>query len=78
MNTNLILAGVSVCGLVLPLSISAQSQLPPQIESPVVHPNRTVTFNVRAPMRGLTAAKHTFKIRAKKPAAVVKRIHLPK
>ena len=38
----------SLC-LGLAASASAQSPRPPQIESPIVHTNRTVTFNFRAP-----------------------------
>lgn len=49
MNTNLLLAAVATACLALPFSTSAQRQRPPQIESPIVHPDRTVTFNLRVP-----------------------------
>ena len=35
--------------LVLAISAQAQSPRPQPIQSPVVHPDRTVTFNLRAP-----------------------------
>lgn len=36
-------------GLVVSVSIHGQPSRDPQIQSPVVHPDRTVTFNLRAP-----------------------------
>jgi len=35
--------------LALTLTTSAQNSRPPQLQSPVIHPDRTVTFSVRAP-----------------------------
>jgi enterochelin esterase family protein len=35
--------------LALALNALAQAPRPPQVQSPVVHPDRTVTFNLRAP-----------------------------
>ena len=48
MNSNLLLTALAVC-LALPFSASAQRQRAPLLESPIVHPDRTVTFNFRAP-----------------------------
>lgn len=52
MKSNLLLAAVAAGCVALPLSASAQRQRPPQIQSPVVHPDRTVTFNILAPNAG--------------------------
>ena len=38
-----------ILGLALGFNALAQAPRPPQLESPVVHPDRTVTFNFRAP-----------------------------
>ncbi|MCC7375103.1 MAG: hypothetical protein IT581_10630 [Verrucomicrobiales bacterium] len=43
------MAAGAVFGLVLGLNALAQAPRPPQIESPVVHSDRTVTFRFRAP-----------------------------
>lgn len=48
MKSNLFLAALVAC-LALPWSAGAQRQRAPQLESPIVHPDRTVTFNFRAP-----------------------------
>lgn len=48
MKSNLLVAAIAV-SLALPISASAQRQRAPQLESPVVHPDRTVTFSFRAP-----------------------------
>jgi len=51
MNGNARILGAvasSLC-VVLAVSVSAQRPRPPQIESPVVNPDRTVTFRFRAP-----------------------------
>lgn len=48
-STKLRLTAASVLGLAFGLNALAQAPRPPQIESPVVHPDRTVTFNFRAP-----------------------------
>lgn len=48
MKSNLLLAAL-MAGLALPWSAGAQRQRAPQLESPIVHPDRTVTFNFRAP-----------------------------
>ncbi|HLP78532.1 MAG TPA: alpha/beta hydrolase-fold protein [Candidatus Paceibacterota bacterium] len=49
MNSNLLRAAAIVAScLALPSLASAQSQRAPQIESPIVHPDRTVTFNFGA------------------------------
>ncbi|MFO1514126.1 MAG: esterase, partial [Verrucomicrobiota bacterium] len=48
MKSNLLLAALAA-GLAFPLSAGAQRQRPPQLDSPIVHPDRTVTFNFRAP-----------------------------
>lgn len=42
-------AVLTCLGLMLGVSALAQTARPPQLQSPVVHPDRTVTFNVRAP-----------------------------
>ena len=47
--TKLRLTAASVLGLALGLNALAQAPRAPQLESPVVHPDRTVTFNFRAP-----------------------------
>jgi hypothetical protein len=39
----------SSCGLALAVAVSAQPSRTPPIESPVVHPDRTVTFAIKAP-----------------------------
>ncbi len=43
------LTATSVLGLAFGLSALAQTPRLPQLQSPVVHPDRTVTFNFRAP-----------------------------
>ena len=48
MKSNFLLAALAA-SLVLPFSSSAQPRRGPQLESPIVHPDRTVTFNFRAP-----------------------------
>ena len=48
-STKLHLTAASVLGLALGLNALAQAPRPPQLQSPVVHPDRTVTFNFRAP-----------------------------
>ncbi len=48
MKSNFLLAALAA-GLALPISASAQPRRGPQLESPIVHPDRTVTFNFRAP-----------------------------
>src|SRR5688572_18776468 len=48
MKSNLLPAALAVC-FALPFSSSAQRQLGPQLESPIVLPDPTVTFNLRAP-----------------------------
>jgi hypothetical protein len=49
MKTRYLAAIASTFCLALAASAQAQSPRPPQIQSPVVHPDRTVTFNFRAP-----------------------------
>lgn len=49
LRTRLRLTLASVLGLTLGLGALAQAPRPPQIESPSVHPDRTVTFRFRAP-----------------------------
>lgn len=49
MNSNLLLAVTAACCLSLPSAASAQAPRPRQVDSPIVHPDRTVTFNLRAP-----------------------------
>ena len=49
MNSTLVLTAVAAGCLALPFNARAQRPRPPQIESPIVHPDRTVTFNFRAP-----------------------------
>jgi len=49
MNCKFLISVVSAVGLVLTASLQAQGPTRQQIESPVVHPDRTVTFNFRAP-----------------------------
>jgi hypothetical protein len=39
----------SILGLALAFNALAQAPRPPQLESPVVHPDRSVTFSFRAP-----------------------------
>ena len=48
-STTLPRTAAFVLGLALGFNALAQAQRPPQLESPVVHPDRTVTFNFRAP-----------------------------
>jgi enterochelin esterase family protein len=48
MNTKC-LAGIALICLPLAVTAQAQSPRPPQIQSPVVHPDRRVTFNFKAP-----------------------------
>jgi enterochelin esterase-like enzyme len=43
------LTASSVLGLALAVNAFAQAPRPPQLESPVVHPDRSVTFSFRAP-----------------------------
>ena len=49
MKTRQLAAITSTICLALFVTASAQSPRPPQIQSPVVHPDRTVTLNVKAP-----------------------------
>ena len=49
MTPRLLLAAVAAFCLAFPSSVSAQRPRPAPIESPVVHPDRTVTFRFRAP-----------------------------
>lgn len=42
-------AAAPVVWLAIAMTVQAQSPRPPQVESPVVHPDRTITFNFRAP-----------------------------
>ncbi len=49
MTPRLLLAAVAASCLAFPSSVSAQRPRPAPIESPVVHPDRTVTFRFRAP-----------------------------
>jgi enterochelin esterase family protein len=48
MSSRLLLAALAAC-LALPWNASAQPQRAPHFESPIIHPDRTVTFNLRAP-----------------------------
>ena len=48
-STTLPRTAAFVLGLALGFNALAQAQRPPQLESPVVHPDRTVTFKFRAP-----------------------------
>lgn len=48
MKSNLLLAATAAC-LALPIIAGAQPRRGPQLESPIVHSDRTVTFNFRAP-----------------------------
>lgn len=48
-STSLQLATASILGLTLGLNVLAQAPRPPQFQSPVVHSDRKVTFNFRAP-----------------------------
>ena len=43
------LTASSILGLALAFNALAQAPRPPQLESPVVHPDRSVTFSFRAP-----------------------------
>jgi len=45
----ILLAATAAFCLVSPFTASAQRPRPVQIDSPIVHPDRTVTFNLRAP-----------------------------
>jgi len=49
MKTRQLAAITSTICLALVVTASAQSPRPPQIQSPVVHPDRTVTLNFKAP-----------------------------
>lgn len=49
MTSRLLLAAAAICCLAFPSGARAQRPRPAQIESPVVHPDRTVTFRFRAP-----------------------------
>lgn len=49
MKTRHLAAIVATFHLALTVSAEAQSPRPAQLQSPVVHPDRTVTFNLRAP-----------------------------
>jgi enterochelin esterase-like enzyme len=48
-TTRALITIAALLGSVLPRNAHAQPQRPPAIESPVVHPDHTVTFNFRAP-----------------------------
>ncbi len=48
-STELQLFAASLLGLAFGFSTFAQAPRPPQLQSPVVHPDRTVTFSFRAP-----------------------------
>ena len=49
MNTKLLAPILASTCFALAVSAQAQAPRPPQIQSPVVHPDRTVTFNFKAP-----------------------------
>ena len=49
MNPRLVIIGIASFWLTLPPGASAPIQRPPQIQSPVVHADRTVSFHFRAP-----------------------------
>jgi enterochelin esterase family protein len=49
MKTKTLITIVSSICLLLVVNVNAQRARGPQIESPVVHPDRTVTFSIRAP-----------------------------
>jgi enterochelin esterase-like enzyme len=48
MNVKIVVAFAASFSLAMTVGVHAQSPRPPQIQSPVVHPDRTVTFNFKA------------------------------